>query len=82
MSLLLMDILLHNVMKRVQACQADLLPELVNVEEEISTCQSLRCTFTMQAQNVGIPKEVVEVNNHWRKHMHLKGFLPSMEMIE
>ena len=59
-----------------------LLPKLVNIEEEMSVWHSLSCTFTTHTQNLQVPKEAIETNNHWRKHMHLRGVLPSMGMVE
>lgn len=77
-----MDLLFHDVMKRVQVRHPNLLPGSVNVEEEMSVRRSLRRSFTSQAQNVGIPKDVIEANNRWRKHMHSRGTTPSMDMVE
>jgi hypothetical protein len=58
------------------------LPASVDIESEYSARRSLRRFFTTQAQNVGVPKEVIETNNHWCKHMHSRGRLPTMQMIE
>ena len=77
-----LDLLLHDVLKRVQVRYPHILPKSVNVEEEISARRSPRRTFTTQAQNAGLPKEVIEANNRWRKHMRSRGGLPSMDMIE
>jgi len=77
-----LDTLFHDVMKRVQVRHPNLLPKTVNVEEEMSVRRSLRRTFTTQAQNVQVPKEAIEANNRWRKHMKLRGVLPSMDMVE
>jgi len=32
--------------------------------------------------NHEVPKEVIEANNGWRKHMRSKGMLPNMSMVE
>jgi hypothetical protein len=77
-----LDVLLHDVMKRVQSRRSDILPKSVDVEAEISARRSFRRAFTAQAQNVNVPKEAIEANNRWRKHMHSRGVLPSMSMIE
>jgi len=37
---------------------------------------------TIQAQNQGVLREVIEANNGWRKHMQSKGMLPNMSMVE
>jgi len=36
----------------------------------------------MEASNRGIPKEVVEANQHWSKHQCSPGVLPAMGMME
>lgn len=77
-----LDVLLHDVLKRLQIRRPNVLPKSVNVEEEISARRTLRRTFTTQAQNVQIPKDVIEANNRWRKHLHSRGVLPSMDMVE
>lgn len=77
-----LDVLLHDVLKRLQIRCPNVLPKSVNVEEEISARRTLCRTFTTQAQNVQIPKDVIEANNRWRKHLHLRGVLPSMDMVE
>jgi len=51
------------------------------VEDEYSVKRSLQRRSTTEAQNRGIPKEVIEANNRWRNHMHVNGALPSMSMI-
>ena len=50
--------------------------------DEYSVRRSLRRGSTSEAQNAQVPKEVIEANNRWRKHMRSRGVLPSMDMIE
>ena len=77
-----MDLLFHDILRQVQFRRPDLLPEKVIVGDEYSVRRSLRRGSTSEAQNVQVPKEVIEANNRWRKHMRSKGILPSMDMIE
>jgi len=77
-----LDLLLHDVVKRVQVHRPDILPASVNVVDETSARRSLRRTFTTVAQNAGVPEEAINANNRWKKHLHSKGVLPSMSMIE
>jgi hypothetical protein len=77
-----LDILFHDVMKRVQVRRPDLIPASVNVEEEYSVRRTYRRTLTGLAQNARVPEEAIRANNRWHKHMHSKGVLPSMDMIE
>jgi len=55
-----LDVLLHNVLRRVQARRPDLIPETVKVEDECSVRRSLRRGVTTKSQNRGIPKEVID----------------------
>lgn len=77
-----LDVLFHDIMRQVQERRPDLLPVNVIVHDEYSVRRSLRRGSTSEAQNVQVPKEVIEANNRWRKHMRSRGILPSMDMIE
>ena len=77
-----LDVLFHSVLKRVQALQPEVIAGYINVEEDYSVKRSLRQGSTTEGQNRGIPTDVIEANNRWRKHMHANGSLPSMSMIE
>jgi len=77
-----MDLLLHDILRQVQVRRPDVLPPDVVVEDEYSVRRSLRRGSTSEAQNAHVPKEVIEANNRWRKHMRSRGVLPSMDMIE
>lgn len=77
-----MDVLFHDILRQVQFRRPDVLPADVRVGDEYSARRSLRRGSTSEAQNVQVPKEVIEANNRWRKHMRSKGIVPSMDMIE
>ena len=77
-----LDLLLHDILRQVQARYPEIIPASVKVEDEYSARRSLRRGSTSEAQNVQVPKEVIEANNRWKKHMRSQGILPSMEMIE
>ena len=77
-----MDLLLHDILRQVQIRRPDVLPSNVLVGDEYSVRRSLRRGSTSEAQNAQVPKEVIEANNRWRKHMRSRGVLPSMDMIE
>jgi hypothetical protein len=77
-----LDLLFHDILRQVQARYPDIIPPTVKVEDEYSVRRSLRRGATSEAQNVQIPKEVIETTNRWKKHMRSKGVLPSMDMIE
>ena len=77
-----LDLLLHDILRQVQVRYPGILPASVKVEDEYSARRSLRRGSTSEAQNVQVPKEVIEANNRWKKHMRSQGVLPSMDMIE
>jgi hypothetical protein len=55
----------------------------VDVAEEYITSRSMRRGGTLsEARNVGVPKAVIDANNHWRKHMQSPGLTPGMSMME
>ncbi len=77
-----MDLLFHDILRQVQERRPDVLPPSIVVGDEYSVRRSLRRGSTSEAQNAQVPKEVIEANNRWRKHMRSGGVLPSMDMIE
>ena len=77
-----LDLLFHALWKRIQHQRPDIIPDTVKVDEVYSVRRSLRRGATTEAQNKQIPKEVIEANNRWRKHLKGKGVLPGMSMLE
>ena len=70
------------LLRRVQEKWPSVIPDTVVIENEYSVYRSLRWGATSHAQNVGIPREVIEVNNRWRKESRARGITPGMLMIE
>ena len=70
-----LDSLFHPLWKRVQ----HRFPGLIG---DYSVRRSFRRGATTEAQNRRIPREVIEMNNRWRKHIKGRGVLPSMSMLE
>jgi hypothetical protein len=62
-----LDPLFLGILKRVQGRWPSVIPDTVNVEEEYIVFRSLRRGATSHAQDVKIPKAVLESNNRWRK---------------
>ena len=54
----------------------------MKVDEDYSVRRSFRRRATTEAQNRQIPREVIEMNNRWQKHIKGKGVLPNMSMLE
>jgi hypothetical protein len=78
-----LDVLVHAILKRVRQKWPNLIPDHVQVSEEYSrSLWSFRRGATAEAQNAEIPADVIEANNHWRKHSRARGSLPSMSMME
>ena len=77
-----LDVMLHAILKRVQARWPNLVPDHIKVQDEYSSLRSFRRGATAEAQNAGIPGDVIEANNRWRKHCRSRGSLPSMSMME
>jgi hypothetical protein len=77
-----LDVLLHAVLVRVQQRWPNIIPDHVKVQEEYSSLRSFRRGATAEAQNAGIPEEIITANNRWRKHCRSRGSLPSMSMME
>eukprot|EP00978_Attheya_sp_CCMP212_P042325 scaffold255799_cov28-Attheya_sp.AAC.1 len=67
---------------RVQVRWPDILPLFVDVSEEYKLQRSIRRGLTTHAGNAGVPEEVIEANNRWRKHGNARGVLPGMSMVE
>jgi hypothetical protein len=63
------DGLLHSILARVQKRSLEVIGTNVEVAEKYSASRSMRRGATLEAQNFGIPKEVIEANNCWRKQM-------------
>ena len=76
------DGMFHAVLMRVQTKWPNVIPDSVNVQEEYSAFRSIRRGSTSQAQNVRLPREVIEANQRWRKMMKARGLTPGMSMME
>jgi hypothetical protein len=77
-----LDPMLHAVLKRVQLQWPIVIPDSVDIENEYSMFRSITRGSTSQAQNVQLPKEVIEANNRWRKALKARGLTPGMSMME
>jgi hypothetical protein len=77
-----LDPMFHALLLRVQMLWPNVVPDSVDVVQETSVFRSLRRGSTAQAQNVRLPKEVIEANNRWRKAARSRGLTPGMSMME
>jgi hypothetical protein len=76
-----LDIRVHGALRRVQKKYPNLILDEVVIADEYSAFRSFRRGATAEAQNAGIPKEVIEANNRWRKHARGGGITPGMSMM-
>jgi hypothetical protein len=78
-----LDVLLHKYLLIVQEERPDLIEAKTNVVKMYSFRRSLRRGSTAQARNVGVPKDIILLNNRWRsvEKSRNKQALPG-EMIE
>ena len=77
-----LDTLFNDILRQVQIRFPSILPAHVKIDDEYSVRRSLRRGSTSEAQNQQVPKEVIEANNRWRKHMRSRNVVPSMDMVE
>ena len=76
------DSLLHKYLAAVQSSAPDVLDPQVDVEQEYSFRRSLRRGSTTHARNRGVPSDIVEVNNRWRKIERARNREPSLTMLD
>jgi hypothetical protein len=57
----------HAILKRVQLLWPSVILDSVKVEKDMSMFRLIRQGLPLQAQNVHLPKEVIEANNRWKK---------------
>jgi hypothetical protein len=76
-----LDVWFRSLLKAIQSqC-----PHLINDDADLgrfSMRRSARRGATSEAQNSGIPDDVIEANNRWRKKFRSKGLNPRMSMLE
>jgi hypothetical protein len=66
---------------RIKMLKPHLFEPGLNIVEAYSLRRSLRRGSTSEAINRGVPKDLIEMNNRWRKFENSKGRRPGMSMI-
>ncbi len=69
-------------LESIQSLRPDLIPPTDNVSEEYGIYRSFRRGSTSAATNNGLPPEVIEANNRWRKFHQAGASRPSLSMRE
>lgn len=77
-----LDVLFHKSLPQVQKLYYCIILGTVNVEDECSMYRSDRRGSMVEAQNVKVPKEVIEANNCLRKHKSARGLTPGMSIMD
>ena len=72
----------HRRLIEVQRTRSDLISEDVDIEEVYNVSRSFRRGSTSRAIDRGLPPEVSEANNRWRKFERAKAAEPSLSMRE
>jgi hypothetical protein len=78
-----LDVIFHKYLLIVQEERPDIIATKINVPKMYSLRRSLRRGSTAQARNVGVPKDIILLNNRWRsvEKSRNKQSMPG-EMIE
>ena len=72
-----MDQYFHPLLCEVQRYFPNLIPDTVVIRDSYSSYR-----YLSEAQNQGIPQEVIQANNRWRKFSKANGLTPGMSMME
>ena len=77
-----MNVLFHELLRLVQYRNPSVISDHVKIEEKYSVFRSLTRGTTLKSQNVGIPRDVINGNNHCRAYYRSKGINPNLSMME
>jgi hypothetical protein len=69
-------------LESIQLFRPDLIPSTDNVSEEYGIYRSFRRGSTSEATNRGLPPDVIDANNRWRKFHKAGASRPSLSMRE
>jgi len=69
-------------LEQVQAAKPNLIPTYEVVSEDYGIYRSFRRGSTSEATNNGVPSEVIDLNNRWRKFHRAGGSRPTLTMRE
>jgi hypothetical protein len=67
-------------LEQVQELRPDLIPATDDVSKEYGIYRSFRRGSTSDATNQGLPPEVIDMNNRWRKFHRAGASRPSLTM--
>jgi hypothetical protein len=70
----------YDRLERIQEFQPDLIPEADDVVEDYRIYRSFRRGSTSEVTNQGLPPEVIDANNRWRKFQQAGASRPTLTM--
>jgi hypothetical protein len=71
---------LFDRLEQVQDAKPDLIPSNEEIVEECGIYRSFRRGSTSEAVNQGLPPEVIDLNNRWRKFQKAGASRPTLAM--
>ena len=69
-------------LEEIQSQRPELFPPGIDIAEDYLLVRSLRRGSTTLAQVLQVPKEVIDLNNRWRKIEAAMGREPSLPMMQ
>jgi hypothetical protein len=69
-------------LEQVQTTRPDFIPSSEDTEEEFDIYRSFRRGSTSEATNQGLPPDVIDANNRWRRFNQSGAGCPSLSMRE
>ena len=73
---------LHEILKRVQNLEPNLIPSDVEVDKRFNLYRSFRRGATTRAKEMGVSEPTIDMNNRWRLVQNKKGGLPNLPMTQ
>jgi len=71
---------LHQALRKVQSERSDLIGQAVDIEDSYNIRRSFRRGTTTRAREVKVPKDIVELNNRWKKVERKSRGMPRLSM--
>jgi len=71
---------LHQALRKVQSDRSDLIGQAVDIEDSYNIHRSFRRGATTRAREVKVPKDIVELNNTWKKVERKSRGMPRLSM--
>jgi hypothetical protein len=73
---------LHQMLKRVQSLNDEIIPNDIDVDKSFNTYRSFRRGATTRAKEQGVSEATIGLNNRWRSVQNKQGSLPKLPMTQ